>query len=121
MQIPKIYEGEYRFCQILWENEPTTCAELARLCSEKLGWGRTTTYTVIKRLSERGIVHKEDSVVTSCFSKQEVQETELTELMERTFEGSLPAFVNAFGKKQNISEKEIAGILALLGYEEDGK
>ncbi len=59
METPAIYESEYRFCLVLWENEPITCAQLAALCKEKLGWSRTTTYTVIRRLSERGVVKNE--------------------------------------------------------------
>ena len=62
MTTPTVYESEYRFCLVLWKNEPITCAQLAALCKEKLGWSRTTTYTVIKRLSERGVVKNENSV-----------------------------------------------------------
>ena len=65
MEIPKVYESEYRFCLILWENEPVKSKELVRLCQEKLGWKSTTTYTVIKRLSERGIVKNENT--RSCY------------------------------------------------------
>ena len=65
MEIPKVHEGEYRFCLILWENEPVKSGELVRLCREKLGWKETTTYTVIKRLSQRGILKNENTVVTS--------------------------------------------------------
>ena len=73
MATPKVFESEYRFCQILWENEPIGSADLAKLCNEKLGWSRTTTYTVIKRLSERGVVVNENAVVRSLVSKDEVQ------------------------------------------------
>ena len=69
--IPKIFESEYRFCLILWEHEPITCAQLAVLCKEKLEWSKTTTYTVIKRLSERGVVKNENTIVTSLISKEE--------------------------------------------------
>ena len=71
MATPKIFESEYRFCLILWEHEPLPSAELARLCKEKLGWSRTTTYTVIHRLSERGVVKNENGIVSSLISKDD--------------------------------------------------
>ena len=96
MDTPKVFESEYRFCLILWENEPINSTKLAKLCNERLGWSRTTTYTVIKRLSQRGVVKSENAIVTSLVSKDEVQAAELDELMEKTFEGSVPAFIAAF-------------------------
>ena len=73
MATPKIFESEYRFCLILWEREPVSSAELAKICKEKLGWSRTTTYTVIHRLSERGVVKNEGGLVSSLVSKDEAQ------------------------------------------------
>ena len=73
MSTPKVFESEYRFCLILWENEPIGSTELAKICKEKLGWSRTTTYTVIKRLSDRGVVINENAVVRSLISKEEIQ------------------------------------------------
>lgn len=107
MVTPKIFESEYRFCLILWEHEPVKSKELVRLCEERLGWKSTTTYTVIKRLSERGVVKNENSIVTSLVSKEEAQAAEIDELVDRTFEGSLPAFIAAFTKHQKLSEKEL--------------
>ena len=107
MSVPKIFESEYRFCLILWENEPIASSRLAALCKETLGWSRTTTYTVIKRLGDRGVLKNENAVVTSLVSKQDVQVSEIDELMDKTFEGSLPAFIAAFAKRQNLSDKEI--------------
>ena len=69
MELPKIHEGEYRFCLILWEHEPIAAAQLAKLCETQLGWKRTTTYTVIKRLGQRGVLKNEDGVVTALVSK----------------------------------------------------
>ena len=82
MEIPKIHEGEYRFCLILWEHGPIAAAQLARLCQEQLGWKRTTTYTVIKRLGERGVLKNEDGMVTALVSKDEAQAWEIDELVE---------------------------------------
>ena len=114
MEIPKIFESEYRFCLIMWEHAPVTAAELVKLCQEQLGWKRTTTYTVIKRLGERGVLKNENTVVSSLVSKDAVQAAEISEMVERTFEGSLPAFVAAFTRHQKLSDKEIDEIQNLI-------
>ncbi|MBR1972147.1 MAG: BlaI/MecI/CopY family transcriptional regulator [Oscillospiraceae bacterium] len=114
METPKIYESEYRFCLILWEHEPVKSKELVRLCQEQLGWKSTTTYTVIKRLAQRGVLKNENTVVTSLVSKDAVQAAELEDFVEKTFEGSLPAFVAAFTKHQNISQNEIDAVQAMI-------
>lgn len=114
MDTPKIYESEYRFCLILWANEPVKSKELVRLCQEQLGWKSTTTYTVIKRLSERGVLKNENTIVTSLVSKDEVQAAELDEFVEKTFEGSLPAFIAAFTKRQKLSDAEIDAMQAMI-------
>lgn len=114
MSTPKIFESEYRFCLILWEHEPVKSSELVALCKEKLGWKPTTTYTVIKRLSERGVLKNENTVVTSLVSKDEVQSAEIDEMVEKTFEGSLPAFIAAFTKHRKISDEEIDAVQQMI-------
>ncbi len=114
MDSVRVTEGEYRFCLILWAYEPIKSTELVRLCQEKLGWKETTTYTVIKRLSGRGIVRNEKTVVSSLVSKETVQASQLQELVDKTFEGSLPAFVAAFTKHQRLSQGEIDSIQAMI-------
>ena len=114
MSVPKAFESEYRFCLILWRTEPITCAALAKLCKEELGWSRTTTYTVIKRLGERGVLKNENSVVSSLVSKEEIQLAEMEEMMEKTFENSLPAFIAAFAKRQALSDEEIEEIRRII-------
>lgn len=114
METPKVFESEYRFCLILWENEPVKSSELVNLCKEQLGWKPTTTYTVIKRLSERGVLKNENTVVTSLVSKDQVQASEINEMVEKTFEGSLPAFIAAFTKCQHLSEKEIDEVQQMI-------
>lgn len=114
METPKVFESEYRFCLILWEHEPIKSSELVKLCKEQLGWKPTTTYTVIKRLSERGVLKNENTVVSSLISKDQVQAAELNEMVEKTFEGSLPAFIAAFTKHQKISEKEIDEVQKMI-------
>lgn len=114
MNIPKVHEGEYRFCLILWEHEPVKSKDLVRLCQEQLGWKPTTTYTIIKRLSERGVLKNENTVVTSLISKDQVQAAQLDEFVAKTFDGSLPAFVAAFTKHQKISKEEIDAVQAMI-------
>lgn len=114
MSTPKVFESEYRFCLILWEHEPVKSSELVNLCKEQLGWKPTTTYTVIKRLSERGVLKNENTIVTSLISKDEVQAAELNEMLEKTFEGSLPAFIAEFTKHQKLSEKEIDAVQHMI-------
>ena len=114
MSTPKVFESEYRFCLILWENEPVKSSELVKICKEKLGWKPTTTYTVIKRLSERGILKNENTVVSSLVTKDEIQSAEIDEMVEKTFEGSLPAFIAAFTKHNRLSEKEIDEVQGMI-------
>ena len=114
MDTPKVFESEYRFCLILWENEPIKSSKLVELCKEQLGWKPTTTYTVIKRLSERGVLKNENTIVTSLISKEDVQATELNEMVEKTFEGSLPAFIAAFTKHTKISDTDIDALQQLI-------
>ena len=114
MNTPKVFESEYRFCLILWENEPIKSSELAKLCKERLDWSKTTTYTVIKRLSDRGVVKNENTIVSSLITKEEVQKSEIDELVEKKFEGSLPAFIAAFAKNKKLSDKEIEEIRRII-------
>ena len=123
METPKIFESEYRFCQILWAHEPVKSRELVALCAEHLGWKPTTTYTVIKRLSERGVLKNENTVVTSLISQDEAQTAEIDELLDKRFDGSLPAFIAAFTKKNALNEAEITEIRRMIDTygKEDGK
>ena len=114
METPKIFEKEYKFCLILWEHEPIRSGDLAKLCEEQLGWKTTTTYTVIKRLSDRGVLKNENMTVTSLISKDEVQASEIDEFVEEKFEGSLPAFFAAFTKREKISERELDEIQEMI-------
>ena len=114
MEMPKIFESEYRFCLILWEHEPVKSKDLVQLCQEQLGWKATTTYTVIKRLSERGVVKNENTVVTSLVSKDQAQQAEIDQLVEKTFEGSVPAFLAAFTRRRQLSDREIDAMQAMI-------
>ena len=114
MPTPKIFESEYRFCLIIWEHEPIKSMELAKLCKEKLDWSKTTTYTVIKRLCDRGVITNENTMVRALISKEEAQVGELEELLDKKFEGSLPAFIAAFGRKQALSDAQIEEIRRII-------
>lgn len=114
MDTPKVFESEYRFCLILWKYEPINSTKLARICKEELGWSRTTTFTVIRRLSDRGVVKNENATVTSLISKEDIQVAQMDEMMEKTFEGSLPAFIAAFARRQELSDEEMQEILRII-------
>jgi len=121
MSIPKIHEGEYRFCLILWEHEPVTTVELAKLCDKELGWKRTTTYTIIKRLGERGILKNENGTIISLVSKDDAQSYEIDELLEKKFEGSLPAFLAAFTKRQDVSDTDLDELQLMIDRARKGE
>ena len=114
MDNPRIFESEYRFCLILWAHEPASAAELARLCLEQLGWKRTTTYTVIKRLGQRGVLKNENGVVTSLVSREEAQRSEIDEMVEKKFDGSLPAFFAAFTARKTMTDRELDEIQRMI-------
>lgn len=120
MDTPKIFESEYHFCLILWEHEPVASGKLVELCRESLGWSKATTYTVIRRLSERGVLKNENTVVTSLISKKDAQASRLEKMVEETFEGSVPAFIAAFSKTKKLSRREVDQLRALIdSYEEE--
>ena len=120
MEIPKIFESEYRFCLLLWDSEPINSTKLAALCKDQLGWSKATTYTVIRRLAERGVVKNENTIVTTLISKEEAQKSRLEEMMEETFEGSMPAFIAAFSKTKKLTRQEVDQLKALIdSFEEE--
>lgn len=110
----KINNSEYQFCEILWANEPVSSMELVKLCNEKLGWKKSTTYTVIRRLSDKGIIRSEHTIVTSLVSRDEVVQEKSLEVIDNTFNGSLPSFVAAFAKTRKLSKKDIAEIQSII-------
>lgn len=119
METPKIFESEYRFCLILWEQEPVNSTRLVELCRAQLGWSKATTYTVIRRLSERGVLKNENTIVSSLVSKEQAQASRLEEMVEETFEGSVPAFIAAFSRSKKLTPVEVAQLKALIDtYEE---
>lgn len=120
METPKIFESEYRFCLILWEHEPINSTRLVELCKQQLGWSKATTYTVIRRLAERGVLKNENATVTALVSKEQTQASRLEEMVEETFEGSVPAFIAAFSRSKKLTAQEVAQLKALIdSYEEE--
>lgn len=89
MKNPRLYEKEFQFCLILWEHEPVSLRELTYLCKDNLGWERSTTYTMIQRMINRGIIHREGRIVTSVLSKEQVQDDQTEDLIQKTFGGRL--------------------------------
>ena len=105
---------EARFADIVWENEPLTTKELVALCEKGLNWKRTTTYTVLKKLCERGIFKTENSIVTSLISKKEFYAIQSENFVDETFAGSLPAFIAAFSSRKKPTAKELEEIKKML-------
>ena len=105
---------ESRFADMIWENEPIPSPELVKLAERELKWKKSTTYTVLKRLCERGICQKLGGVVTSLISRQDFYAVQSEKFVEETFSGSLPAFLAAFTTRKKLSEEEIAELQALI-------
>ena len=110
---------EAQFADIIWENEPLPSGELVKLCAEKLEWKKSTTYTVLKKLCERGIFQNVDGVVSSVLSKQEFAAVQSGEFVEESFGGSLPAFIAAFASSKKLSADEIKEIRKMMDLLEE--
>lgn len=105
---------ESRFADMIWENEPVSSTELAKRCEEQLQWKKSTTYTVLKRLCDKGIFKNEKGTVTSVVSRQEFYSLQSERFVEEAFDGSLPAFLAAFTSRQKISDAEIDEIQKMI-------
>ena len=115
----RMTNAEYRLSDIIWSNEPISSPELCKLCEEKLGWKRTTTYTVLKKLRERGMMRNESAVVTSLVPREQAQRYESRAVMEK-FGGSLPMFVAAFLDGKTLSDEEAEQLKALIERHREG-
>ena len=114
MEEMKLGVVESRFADIIWENQPISTKELVKICENELNWKRTTTYTVLKKLCDRGIFYTENSIVTAILSKEEFQAIQSENFVGETFDGSLPAFIAAFTSRKRLSEKEIEEIRKMI-------
>lgn len=120
MEQLRLCESEYRFASIVWENEPVGSGELVRLCEQELGWKKSTTYTVLKKLCDRGILQNINSVITSLVKQKQVQKSESEQFVSRTFNGSLPRFITAFLDNKKLSRQEAEELKKLIdSYKEE--
>lgn len=110
----KIFDAEYRFMCIVWEKEPINSTELVKLCQDKFGWKKSTTYSVIKRLSERGALKNENAVVMALVSRLQVQKYESEQILEKTFGNSLPSFITAFLQDKKLTQEEAEQIKKMI-------
>lgn len=110
----KLGTVEARFAEIIWRNEPLTTGQLVKICAAQLQWKRTTTYTVLKKLSEKGIFKTENSIVRAVISRQEFEALQSEQFVDENFRGSLPAFLAAFGTRKKLTDKEIDEMKALI-------
>lgn len=114
MQNLKLCESEYRFMQIVWDEAPVSSGRLAALCLQRLGWKKSTTYTVLKKLCQRGFVQNEQAIVTPLVKRDDVQSYESEVFVQRTFSGSLPAFIAAFVRGRKLDEEEAEEIKRMI-------
>lgn len=103
----KIGSAEAHFADLIWDNEPIASGQLSKLAEEEFGWKKTTSFTVLRRLCDRGLFVNEGGVVRSLISREEFYARHSEQYVEETFGGSLPAFLAAFGSRKRLSEKEI--------------
>ena len=121
METPKIFDSELRFCEILWSHEPIKSSELVRLCAEELGWKKSTTYTVLKKLCDRELFQNEGGMVTVLITRQEFYARQSQRFVDETFDGSLPAFIAAFSRSKKLTRDEVAQLKALIDNYEEGR
>ena len=120
MEDMKLGVVESRFAEIVWKNEPIHSRELAKICEKELNWKRPTTYTVLRKLCERGLFQNQKGIVTSIISKQEFHAIQSEKFVEDTFQGSLPAFLTAFVSRKPLTTDEISKIKEMIdSYEEE--
>lgn len=110
----KLFDAEQKFMDIVWELEPINSTQLTKICSKRLGWKKSTTYTIIRKLSERGIVKNEEATVTALVKQEQVQKYESEVLLEKSFDGSLPTFIATFLKDKKLSKREAEEIKKMI-------
>ncbi len=114
MEAFKLFDAEYKFLDIIWELEPINSTELCKICLDKLGWKKPTTYTMLRKLVEKNILKNEKAMVSSLIKREEIQRYESERLLEKNFDNSLPSFVAAFLKDKKLSKKEAEEIEKLI-------
>lgn len=120
METLKLCESDYRFMTVIWEHEPLASGALVELCAQKLGWKKSTTYTTLKKMCEKGFAKNHDTTVSSLVPREQVQAYESERFVERTFDGSLPGFLASFLGGKTISEREAAELKRLIDEHKEG-
>lgn len=115
----KLGEVEAAFASLIWDNEPLTSSRLVELCAQKLDWKKSTTYTVLRRLCQKGIFRNEGGVVTSLLSREEFAARQSQEFLDQTFDGSLPKFLAAFASRKKLSDQELSELQRLIDESRD--
>ena len=110
----ELHQAEYKFMEVIWDNEPVNSTALVKLCDDQLGWKKSTTYTVLRKLCQREILRNEDATVVAVAKREQVQKFESQQVVERSFGGSLPAFVNAFLSEKKLSREEADELKRLI-------
>lgn len=116
----KLGEVEASFAALIWDNEPLSSSRLVELCADKLDWKKSTTYTVLRRLCQRGIFQNEGGVVASLISREEFAARQSEEFVEQTFDGSLPKFLAAFASRKKLSAEEVEQLQRLIDESREG-
>ncbi len=114
MEKYKLFDAELKFMNIIWEREPIGSGDLVKVCNDKLGWKKSTTYTVLRKLCNRGILKNEKTIVTAIIKKEETQRYESHEVVDKSFGGSLPKFLTAFFGDKKISREEAEELKKLI-------
>ena len=110
----KFFDAEHKFLTIIWDMEPVNSTALSKICLEKLGWKKPTTYNMIRKLAERGVLKNEDAIVCSLVKREDVQKYESKTLLEKSFDGSLPTFLSAFLKDKKLTQEEAMQIKKMI-------
>ena len=110
----KLFDGEYRFISVIWDSEPVNSTELVRLCADKMGWKKSTTYTMLRKLVDRGLLKNEKAMVTSIIKREQVQRYEAETLLNKMHDGSVPSFVASFLQGRTLTEIEANEIQRLI-------
>jgi predicted transcriptional regulator len=116
----KLHDAEFKFINVIWDAEPIKSPDLVALCADKLGWKKSTTYTMIRRLAERGLVRSEGTVVTTLVKREQARQLETETLLNQRFGGSIPSFVAAFLRDRKLTEAEAREIQALIEEHKEG-
>ncbi len=114
MEYHRLCESDYRFMSLIWEHEPVNSTELVRLCAAELGWKKSTTYTMLRKLADKGLVENENATVRTLVPREEIQRNESRKFVEQTFSGSLPGFLVSFYGGKRISDAEAEELKRLI-------